>query len=115
MCCIHALTLLAALSVEGRRIAIANDFDGATRPVTVGIRPGHLRLDPEGVPARVYLAELLGETMLLNLSFGEHLLKLRTSERLDCREGDEVRIAFDREQIHLFDPETGKRIEASAS
>jgi ABC-type sugar transport system ATPase subunit len=98
------------LAVEDNVVDLPHDHAGPARAVTVGIRPGHIRLDPEGMPARLYLSELLGETMLLNLSFGEHLLRMRLAEKRRFGDGEALRIAFDRDQLHLFDRESGVRI-----
>ena len=82
----------------------------AGRPVTFGLRPEHLRVDPDGIPARVVLVEPTGaETqMTLDVAGTEMVAVLR--ERLAARPGDIVRVSADPALIHLFDPETGRRI-----
>ena len=98
------------LVVDGHRVALPHDHAGGPRPVTVGIRPGDVRIDGEGLPAAVYLTELLGETMIVNLRFGEQLIKARLLEKRHFREGDEVRISFNLPNVHLFDRACGERI-----
>ena len=99
------------LTVEGRSIDLPKAPQRAAGPVTIGIRPSQLRIDPDGIPAQLYLSENLGESRLLNLYLGEHLIKLRTTEAGTFSDGDSVPIFFDTASIHLFDAETGQRIE----
>ena len=80
-------------------------------PVVIGIRPGRVRLADDGIPGRLVLSENLGETMLLNVEIDGALVKLRLPEVRRFAEGDAVRIAFDRADILLFDPETRRRID----
>jgi multiple sugar transport system ATP-binding protein len=98
------------LLVDGHRVMLPHDHAGGPRPVTVGIRPGDVRIDGEGLPAAVYLTELLGETMIVNLRFGEQLIKARLLEKRHFGEGDEVRISFNLPNVHLFDRASGHRI-----
>jgi multiple sugar transport system ATP-binding protein len=79
-------------------------------PVTLGLRPGALRLSRDGLSARVYLVEPMGETTLVNLLVGDTLVKLRTDRPGALREGDDVRVAFAAEDMHLFDASSGRRI-----
>ncbi|MCB1805447.1 MAG: sn-glycerol-3-phosphate ABC transporter ATP-binding protein UgpC, partial [Candidatus Competibacteraceae bacterium] len=99
------------LTVEGRSIDLPKAPQRAAGPVTIGIRPSQLRIDPDGIPAQLYLSENLGESRLLNLYLGEHLIKLRTTEAGTFSDGDSVPIFFDTASIHLFDAETGQRID----
>lgn len=79
--------------------------------VVVGVRPGRVHLAEDGIPGRLILTENLGETMLLNVEIDGALVKLRLSEVRRFAEGDAVRIAFDRDDVLLFDPETRRRID----
>ena len=49
--------------------------------------------------------------MLLNVEIDGALVKLRLPEVRRFAEGDAVRIAFDRADVLLFDPETRRRID----
>jgi ABC-type sugar transport system ATPase subunit len=99
------------LTVEGHAVRLARRPDHAPGPITVGVRPGHVRIDPNGIPTRLYLSENLGETRLLNLKMGEVLVKMRTAGAERVAEGETVPIAFEPESIHLFDAGTGRRVE----
>jgi len=100
------------LTIEGHSVRLTRNFDRAPGAVTVGIRPGHLRIDADGIPTQLYLSENLGETRLLNLKLGEVLVKMRVSQAEPLADGEAVPIAFDSESVHLFDAETGLRLES---
>lgn len=86
----------------------------AAGPVTLGIRPSRLHIDPQGIPTRLYLMENLGESALLNLYLGDTLIKMRVPEMSQMVEGDIVPVGFDTAAIHLFAAETGERIQMDA-
>jgi len=100
------------LTVEGRNVHLPQAPPHHVGEVTVGIRPSHVRIDPEGIPTQLYLSENLGESVLLNLYLGENLLKVRAADMPSLRDGETVPISFDADAIHLFDPDTGLRIAA---
>ncbi len=80
-------------------------------PVSVGVRPAALRIAPDGLPARVYLVENLGDTTIVDLDLAGQVIKLRTDQPPNVREGDQVRVWFAPDALHLFDPDTGRRRE----
>jgi len=101
------------LTVEGRSITLPESPPVLPGPVILGVRPERLRIDAGGIPAQLYLSENLGESRLLNLYLGENLVKMRTTEPGSVTDGDTVPIWFDTESIHLFDAESGSRIDDS--
>ena len=66
-----------------------------------------------GIPTRLYLSENLGESRLLNLELGDVLVKARVAEAGPYADGDTVPVAFEPDSIHLFDADTGHRVEPS--
>jgi multiple sugar transport system ATP-binding protein len=90
-------------------IALPRDL-GPVRSAILGIRPGALRFGAEGVPARVYLVEHLGDSTIVNLLVGDVLVKLRTDRPPRLSEGENVRLTFAPEDIHLFDEASGLRL-----
>lgn len=79
--------------------------------VILGIRPSHISLAKKGLKTDLYLSENLGEGMLLNCAYGDDIVKVRLPEVHDLADGSELRLSFDPEQIHLFDPVSRTRIE----
>jgi len=86
-----------------------------SREVTVGFRPRDLKLGGTGARAEVYLAEVMGEHSIVNVQCGSHVLKALTADTSPRRVGAEVRLHLDPAAIHLFDPETGRRLDAPAA
>jgi ABC-type sugar transport system ATPase subunit len=100
-----------AVSVVGRRVAEAGAYRARSPEVVLGIRPSHIRLAGEGLPARLLLSENLGESMLLNVDVEGEIVKVRLPEVRHLQAGETVHLVFDPAHIHLFDPQTRRRIE----
>ncbi|HKU86243.1 MAG TPA: ABC transporter ATP-binding protein, partial [Casimicrobiaceae bacterium] len=78
--------------------------DGA---VTIGVRPAALRIAPAGLPARVYLVEDLGDTTIVDLDVAGQVIKLRTDQRPNVCEGDQVHVAIPADALHVFERDSG--------
>jgi ABC-type sugar transport system ATPase subunit len=92
----HALKTNAAIAGE--------------RDVIAGIRPGALRLAPDGLKAKVDLIEDLGDTAVLDIDCAGTLMRVRVNHEDMPREGDAISVTARPHDIHLFDPETRKRL-----
>ncbi len=101
------------LTIEGHSLELHRNYNHPPGPVTVGIRPGSLRIDPEGIPSRLYLEENMGETRLLNLKLGDMLIKMRIAQSERPKDGETIPISFDPDAVHLFDADSGLRVEGS--
>ena len=99
-----------SLTIEGQTVELPQTHGNEPRPVTVGIRPGDLSIDADGLPATVDFCELLGENMIVSLRFGDSLLKVRRAAKRRLGEGEPVAVRFDAASLHLFDRESGLRI-----
>lgn len=97
------------LTVRGFAMALPHD-GGREGAVVLGVRPGALRIGADGMPARVYLVEHLGDSTLVNFQLGEQIVKLRTDRKPALREGETVHLIFAPEDVHLFAPDTGLRL-----
>ncbi|MGH2614223.1 MAG: TOBE domain-containing protein, partial [Thermomicrobiales bacterium] len=92
--------------------------DAPTGEVTLGVRPEAIRqsLNPVdgSVPALVYVTEPLGHNVLVDLRFGEQIIRARgdrDDDRLaSLQPDDEVHIRFDPAQVHVFDRASGQRL-----
>src|SRR5690606_15749785 len=68
--------------------------------VVIGIRPSAVRLESEGMPARVDLVENLGDTAILDIAFAGTTVRARVSDPFAYGEGDQVFMRFDPKDIH---------------
>ncbi|WP_331375306.1 ABC transporter ATP-binding protein [Sinorhizobium chiapasense] len=82
----------------------------AGRPVSLGIRPEHIRIDPQGYKARVHVVESTGSETQIIADVGHARLTCLIRERLDVNVDDEIGIGFDPRLAHLFDGDSGARI-----
>jgi ABC-type sugar transport system ATPase subunit len=85
----------------------------AQRHVILGIRAENFHLDPNGaIRAEVILVEpLLAErAQLVYMEMGDTRIVARLPEEPRLHVGDQVALTADLDQLHLFDPKTGKRI-----
>jgi ABC-type sugar transport system ATPase subunit len=86
----------------------ARPFLAVREGLVLGVRPEHVRFVPDGVPARVELVEVAGSDAFLHLDRG---LIAKVSADARPAEGDDVAIAIDRSTAHLFDEDSGERVE----
>jgi ABC-type sugar transport system ATPase subunit len=109
------MNLLPARYIDGDVVIANHRFKTAMRAagereVIAGIRPGALRVAPEGLKARVELIEDLGDMAVLDLDCAGTLIRVRVSDETVPREGDTISITARPQDIHLFDPTTRKRL-----
>jgi multiple sugar transport system ATP-binding protein len=95
-----AVLPLAALPPEARG-----------RAAVYGIRPEHIHLADDGVPAEVVVVEPTGSEVQVFARIGGEQITVVFRERHAFRPGETIRLAPDPEEVHLFDAETGKRFD----
>ncbi|KRB13961.1 sugar ABC transporter ATP-binding protein [Mesorhizobium sp. Root695] len=78
--------------------------------VVYGVRPEHLEIHPDGVPAKISVVEPTGSETVVFLRFGDGEMVALFRERHDFKPGDTLTLKPRLDQIHLFDAETGKRL-----
>ncbi len=81
--------------------------------IEIGVRPEHLRLAADrGVPARIVSGEYVGGASMLALDiFGQTALAHLPEPAPDWKPGDEIHIQSPQGAEHLFDAESGQRID----
>jgi ABC-type sugar transport system ATPase subunit len=83
------------------------------RPITLGVRAEHIALSPDG-PLRgevVLIEPLLAErAQLVYVETSDARIVAHLPETSRLHVGDLVTLAPDLEQVHLFDPKTGRRL-----
>jgi ABC-type sugar transport system ATPase subunit len=107
--------------VEGGRLGLSAAA-GSTMPlppaspssgrVVLGIRPEHVRLDPDGeLELRVDVIESLGsQKYVYGLLDAKVSFTIAVDPSLHLREGQVLRVTPRTEQMHLFDAGTGERL-----
>jgi multiple sugar transport system ATP-binding protein len=80
------------------------------RPVHYGIRPEHFRLTGDGMPAEVIVVEPTGSETQVVAKAGGHEITCVFRERVSARPGEVIHIQPDPALVHLFDKETGRRL-----
>ncbi|MDX3806332.1 ABC transporter ATP-binding protein [Bosea thiooxidans] len=96
----------------GHEVACATGNLAVGSKVTLGIRPEHLALAPQGqgLPLSIDLVERLGgESYLYGTSAGLPQLTLRLDGQSEHERGHTVALAFPQQSLHLFD-EAGRAI-----
>jgi sn-glycerol 3-phosphate transport system ATP-binding protein/multiple sugar transport system ATP-binding protein len=86
----------------------ARPFHELPPGTVLGVRPEQVRVGGDGVAARIELVEVAGSDAYLHLDRG---LVIRVAAEERPREGEEVRIGFDRASAHLFDAASGDRVD----
>jgi multiple sugar transport system ATP-binding protein len=104
--------------VEGNGFAVGNMLlpvgaapaASAGRPAYYGIRPEHFRLAGEGMPIEVIVIEPTGsETQVVATTGGKEITCV-FRERVTARPGETIHVQPDPALVHLFDKETGQRL-----
>ena len=75
-----------------------------------GVRPEHLSLTSTGLPATVMLVEPMGSETQVTLQLGEHQIIGIFRERVRAQPGEIIHIQPDLSLVHLFDADTGQRL-----
>ncbi|MER9006892.1 MULTISPECIES: sn-glycerol-3-phosphate ABC transporter ATP-binding protein UgpC [unclassified Mesorhizobium] len=78
--------------------------------VVYGVRPEHLEIHADGVPAKISVVEPTGSETLVFVRFGEGEMVALFRERHDFKPGDTLNLKPRLDQVHLFDAETGNRL-----
>jgi multiple sugar transport system ATP-binding protein len=82
----------------------------ASGEVIYGIRPEHLRLDPNGLPAAVHVIEPTGSETQVVMHLGDASVIGAFRERITARPGETLPVSPETSLVHLFDKATGQRI-----
>ncbi|MEN3147967.1 sn-glycerol-3-phosphate ABC transporter ATP-binding protein UgpC [Neorhizobium sp. IRAMC:178] len=97
---------------DGTAVPAANLASFGNRSIQLGVRPEHLRLDPNGLNAEIVTVEPTGSETQVVMRLGGHEVTGVFRERILKVPGEALSIGIDIEHVHIFDTETGKRLEA---
>ncbi|HEX2885919.1 sn-glycerol-3-phosphate ABC transporter ATP-binding protein UgpC [Vineibacter terrae] len=87
--------------------------NGAARrdgPAVYGVRPEHLTLDSAGIPATVQVVEPTGSETQVIMRVGDASVVGAFRERISAQPGETLPVRPDTSLVHLFDPESGRRL-----
>jgi len=100
-----------AVDISGTLFPAAPNASAADgRAVVYGVRPEHLEIHADGVPARISVVEPTGSETLVFLRFGDSEIVALFRERHDFRPGDTLHLKPRLDHVHLFDAGTGNRL-----
>ncbi|GAB1399593.1 sn-glycerol-3-phosphate ABC transporter ATP-binding protein UgpC [Aminivibrio sp.] len=104
---------------KGIRVAVPSRYRSALRSgmeVTLGVRPTDIFIssdDATGSEVTVDVFENLGDEKRISIDVGEEdFLTLMTEDERRYKKGEKIHLRFHEEKTHIFDPETGDRIQA---
>ncbi|HMG43995.1 MAG TPA: ABC transporter ATP-binding protein [Acidimicrobiales bacterium] len=109
------------VQLPGGRVTLPESVAAAVQAhdgddVVVGVRPEHATLDPEGsIEATVAVVEVLGHEQHVICRLADDTLFTVRQPNDDVPPGLGVglRIAVDSRRLHVFDPESGRRLEVA--
>jgi multiple sugar transport system ATP-binding protein len=97
-------------SSNGTLLPLSAPAGAQNQAVVYGIRPEHLVVADDGLPAEVVVVEPTGsETQVFARLAGQEVVAL-LRERITVKPGDQIRLKPDARFVHLFDETTGNRI-----
>ena len=99
---------------ESTRVTLRDALPGAEgRRVLLGVRPEHLRLASEGgIGVRVVVVEPTGADTFVSCEYQGQSVSVLLRERHQFQPGSTIRVAPDPAQLHVFDAESGQRVDA---
>ncbi|AJY46134.1 ABC transporter ATP-binding protein [Martelella endophytica] len=80
------------------------------KAITLGVRPEHVAFAEDGAEARIEFTETTGSETHATMTAGDDQILLLTPERVPFDRHEPVKITFDLTRLHLFDTETGARL-----
>jgi len=96
----------------GLRLPLPAGHSGASgRPAVYGLRPEHITLSDTGVPVEVVVVEPTGSETLIVVKGGKTELDCLFRSRILPNPGETMRIQPDPAHVHLFDAESGRRLD----
>jgi multiple sugar transport system ATP-binding protein len=93
---------------------LLRDYTKERQDLVLGVRPEDCTVSTEStngdLPVEVYITEKMGSYRIVDLKYGEEIIRARTSSYLELDMGQNVQISFDMERARLFDEESGDSI-----
>ena len=88
--------------------------DASASDLVLGVRPEDMKVTkhsvPNGIQAKVYVTEPIGDSVIVDARIGGTLVKAKADPSFQARLDDTVYLTFDIERMHVFDKKTGNTI-----
>jgi multiple sugar transport system ATP-binding protein len=95
----------------GHRWPIGAASEGSEgQAVKYGIRPEHIHVGSEGIPAEVVVVEPMGAEAELIVKVGDTPFTVKTHGRSSAKPGERISLQPDAHNAHVFDAASGRRI-----
>ncbi len=109
-----SMNLLAGTRSDGQVSVGDQKFSGpsGTGNIKLGIRPEHLILADDGLPMQVKVVEPTGAETMVFLRFEDQDVTAVFRERHAFAPGQTIHLKPDPDHIHIFDAESGQRVDA---
>jgi multiple sugar transport system ATP-binding protein len=108
---LHAGPFRVPITVAGEEHLVAQSHKALSRPLELGVRPEHVRVEPaDDGNARVEVVETAGDETIVHLTAGEHTLVARVPPELRLEVGQQARLAIDGRDAYLFDAQSGELV-----
>ncbi|MEP1198933.1 ABC transporter ATP-binding protein [Tateyamaria sp.] len=109
-----SMNLLAGTRSDGQVSIGDQQFAGPSGAgdIKLGIRPEHLILADDGLPMQVKVVEPTGAETMVFLRFEDQDVTAVFRERHAFEPGQTIRLKPDPDHIHIFDAESGQRVDA---
>lgn len=102
----------SAVRINGATIGVPSPREGLSqRPLALGIRPEHIRLDDAGeLRGTVFGTEYLGTTQIVTVTTAHGALKARVPADAKAAAGETVGLKLAASRLSLFDAGTGRAV-----
>ena len=100
----------AAFEGAGLRVALERAAASDGRAVVCGVRPEHFTIADDGAEATIQVIEPTGSEIQVVAKLGGEDVIAVFRERHQFKPGDKIRLKPDPRLVHLFDAESGKRL-----
>jgi multiple sugar transport system ATP-binding protein len=110
----HAFLESSEFSIDvGREVGSLISENSSSTEFVLGARPEDLTVikgSPRNgaIPAEIYVLEPVGESTIVDLNVGKHVVRARAPPAFKGQIGEKVGIVFAKDKLRVFDKKTGK-------
>ncbi|MBB4226414.1 ABC transporter ATP-binding protein [Rhizobium mongolense] len=101
---------LAFVSDKGTVLPVPEGTPSHSQPVIYGIRPEHIDVRPDGMPATISVLEPTGSETQIFAHLGGDAIMAAVRDRIDAPPGEAISLRIDLARVHLFDAKGGRRL-----